>query len=434
MRQHRHERVWLGTAYAGVGCSALIALSHYQDLPPILPFVSFLALAGYIEWRAVEIGPRLRASAAVMVYMAVGVAFRDTGAAMAMALLAVAGTIGPVDVRDRRVFVPAVNFGQLVVSAIAAGTVLDLLLTDPIPVERVWLIPLITAIAGVTQMIVNFAQVAAILRTQQQGGAQGLVSGLNQVFPAYAILSVVGGLLGATYLIVGPEVTPFIVVMVLMGHFAATSYAGVREAREATMKGFIKALEARDLYARGHTERVMMFASMIGSEMGLPDDVIEQIRWAALLSDVSTLAVPRDLLEHRDSLTDEEKGQVEAYMSAVDDMLERVDFLRPAMRIAREREFSAPPRVGHAAVASAQVLGVAKQFDRLTAGGSRTRARSQGEAFDALRMARDRFYDHRVVDALESAIRRSGHTYGAVELTDLPTLDDIAKKRMYERG
>lgn len=430
-RQGRQKQA-LGAGYLLVAAGGLTFLFKTESLPPLSQLLWFVALAGLVDWRSVEISPKLRASSTVMVILAAGVAFRDYGSGLAMALVAAGGAVGPVDIRERRVFFPAVNLGQLIVSAVAGGVTLHWLFDAMAESGGLSAVAVAAGLAGVVQATVNFAQVSIIRRLVIGTGEQRPWSGMNQVLAAYALLSAVGGLFGATYTLVGSEVTPFIVIMVLMAHFAATSYAAEREARESTMRGFIKALEARDLYAKGHTERVAHFATLIAEELGLRAARIERLRWAALLSDVSSLAVPRDLLEHQDHLTAEEQLQIDTYTGTVDDMLARVAFLESAMEIVRRRDFSRIPEVVDHDATDAHVLGVAKRFDQLTFAG-RHEARTQQQAFAALRDDRDRRFLPHVVEALERSVENSGMTYGAIELSNPVTLDDLAKRRIYER-
>ena len=86
-----------------------------------IPFV-------YLEWRAVEVNDQLMVSSTIMVALTGGTVFALEGssAALGMATIAALGPLVPRDFRERRWFQPAVNFGQLVISATAAGFILDL--------------------------------------------------------------------------------------------------------------------------------------------------------------------------------------------------------------------------------------------------------------------------------------------------------------------
>ncbi len=424
----------LGAGYAALAVGWIVYQLLSSSVQVGWTFALFLVVYVLIEWRTAELDDRLYGSGAVMLLLAVGVAFGESSPITPMVITAAAGFLTRSDVTQRRVFQPAVNAGQLAVSATAAGVTLHVIFDGGVsPTHGPVALAVGAATAGIVYSFFNFAQVALIVQIVYGRESVPPWSHLGRILPAYAVLSAVGGLLGATYVIVGPEVTPYIVVMVLMAHFAATSYAGVRESRNSTMRGFIKALEARDLFTRGHNERTASFARMICEELGLSHERAERIRWAVLLSDVSSLAVPRDLVEHQDHLTPEEEAQLTTYTDAVDDMLSQVEFLRPAMEIVRRRDFSRPPRITDELSLDAHILGVAKRFDHLTTGGSRAEAMRQHEAFDELRMSRKRRYAWEVVDALERAIEKAGMTYGKIDLANKLTAEDIAKQRMYER-
>ena len=123
-----------------------------------------------------------------------------------------------------------------------------------------------------------------------QAAAIGIRKG-KPFSPDERLSNLLGGLLGAAYLLIGPATIPLIGIVFFTGYMAFESYARLREAQESTIRGFIKALEAKDLYTRGHTERVARFAEMIGKQMGYDGTQLERLRWAALIHDVGKLAV-----------------------------------------------------------------------------------------------------------------------------------------------
>jgi putative nucleotidyltransferase with HDIG domain len=68
----------------------------------------------------------------------------------------------------------------------------------------------------------------------------------------------------------------------------------------------VAAIEAKDEYTRGHSERVAAFSVQIAEEMGIGDRTIESIRLGALLHDVGKIGVPEVILTKPGRLTDEE--------------------------------------------------------------------------------------------------------------------------------
>ena len=113
---------------------------------------------------------------------------------------------------------------------------------------------------------------------------------------------------------------PLTFVVFFVGHMTFSSYSLLREAQESTLRGFIKALEAKDLYTRGHTERVAYFSELIGKELGFSGTQLERLRWAALIHDVGKLAVPRELIRKRARLTDEEYEHMQEHVHLVEDL------------------------------------------------------------------------------------------------------------------
>lgn len=69
---------------------------------------------------------------------------------------------------------------------------------------------------------------------------------------------------------------------------------------------YVTAVEAVDVYTRGHSERVGNFARSLGQELGLSTHELEQLYFAGLLHDVGKVSIPHSILTKPDRLTDEE--------------------------------------------------------------------------------------------------------------------------------
>jgi putative nucleotidyltransferase with HDIG domain len=73
-----------------------------------------------------------------------------------------------------------------------------------------------------------------------------------------------------------------------------------------TLESLATALEARDEYTRGHSQRVCEVSLMIGEKMGLGPEAIEELRVGTILHDIGKIGVPDAILNKRAKLTDEE--------------------------------------------------------------------------------------------------------------------------------
>ncbi|HEY8186577.1 MAG TPA: HD domain-containing phosphohydrolase [Pyrinomonadaceae bacterium] len=79
-----------------------------------------------------------------------------------------------------------------------------------------------------------------------------------------------------------------------------------RELFLGTVKGLAAAIDGKDPYTRGHSERVSRMAVAIAQRLGLPDDECEKIRISALLHDVGKISIDDNILKKPAALTDDE--------------------------------------------------------------------------------------------------------------------------------
>ncbi|HLM25002.1 MAG TPA: HD domain-containing phosphohydrolase [Pyrinomonadaceae bacterium] len=79
-----------------------------------------------------------------------------------------------------------------------------------------------------------------------------------------------------------------------------------RELFIGTVKGLAAAIDGKDPYTRGHSERVSRFSMAIAQRLGLDDEEVEKIRISALLHDVGKIAIDDNILKKPAALTDEE--------------------------------------------------------------------------------------------------------------------------------
>jgi HD-GYP domain-containing protein (c-di-GMP phosphodiesterase class II) len=82
-----------------------------------------------------------------------------------------------------------------------------------------------------------------------------------------------------------------------------------RENRElfvGTVKALAAAIDGKDKYTRGHSERVARISVAIGKQMQLPEDELETLRISALLHDVGKIAIDDNILKKPAALTEEE--------------------------------------------------------------------------------------------------------------------------------
>ena len=429
------RRVVTGVLYSAVAVGVLVWLAFNRDLPPFTLLFVFAIPYFWLEVHTVEVNDRLRISSSIMVLLSAGVVFGPDSRAFGMAVLSGFWPFVPADFKERRIFFPLASFGQLVVSGAAAGLTLDLVAPLEV-VDGTTLLQTAGAavLAAVVYSALNTAHIQIIRRVVMKSVQIAPWTDMGNLVLSFTALGAIGGLLGATLIYMESIVLlPVFFVIYLIGQLAFQTYADLREAHESTIRGFIKTLEAKDMFVHGHTARVASFARMIGQELAFSPTRMERLRWAALLHDVGAIAVPRDLLRNRRSLIDEEQAQLLVNTENVESELIQSDFLRPMMeRAARLRvDFADSP--DDDVTADAQVLAVAKWFDSVTNTRIQGKALTQEAAIAQMRAESPQKYDPRVVEAFAAALEASGFQYGAVEFDSTKTREDYAKEAMYDR-
>ena len=72
-------------------------------------------------------------------------------------------------------------------------------------------------------------------------------------------------------------------------------------------------VEAKDLYTRGHSNRVSEYSVLIGEKLGLSEDDISRLRIGGLFHDVGKIGIPDSILQKDGKLTDEEYFEIKKH-------------------------------------------------------------------------------------------------------------------------
>ncbi len=95
---------------------------------------------------------------------------------------------------------------------------------------------------------------------------------------------------------VGWWATPLFILPLFTTRFAYHRYVETRELFEQTIGALANAVDARDRYTRGHSQRVSHIAEAMCRVMKLPEAEIEKIKWAGLLHDVGKIGIRDNVL------------------------------------------------------------------------------------------------------------------------------------------
>ena len=69
-------------------------------------------------------------------------------------------------------------------------------------------------------------------------------------------------------------------------------------------------VEAKDVYTKGHSDRVSAFAVLLGKKLGLSEDDIENLRVGGIFHDVGKIGIPDAILQKNAALTPDEYSEI----------------------------------------------------------------------------------------------------------------------------
>ncbi|MEW5829818.1 MAG: HD domain-containing phosphohydrolase, partial [Chloroflexota bacterium] len=104
-------------------------------------------------------------------------------------------------------------------------------------------------------------------------------------------------------------------------------------AYDATIEGWSYALDLRDKETEGHTQRVTEKTVELARAFGLGNRELLHLRRGALLHDIGKMGVPDSILLKPGALTEEEWVVMKMHPTFARQMLERIQYLKPALDI-----------------------------------------------------------------------------------------------------
>jgi HD-GYP domain-containing protein (c-di-GMP phosphodiesterase class II) len=195
-----------------------------------------------------------------------------------------------------------------------------------------------------------------------------------------------------------------------------------RELFIGTVKGLAAAIDGKDPYTRGHSERVSRFSMAIAQRLDLPDDEIEKIRISALLHDVGKIAIDDNILKKPAALTDEEyeimKGHPQKGYKIMSQIPAMKEFL-PGMYMHHEmvNGMGYPQGLkGDEIPLMGKIVAVADTFDAMTTDRPYQKAMKFEDALARIESFVSTRYDPGVVAALSEACKEGQIKPGQVKL------------------
>jgi putative nucleotidyltransferase with HDIG domain len=172
------------------------------------------------------------------------------------------------------------------------------------------------------------------------------------------------------------------------------------------------AVEARDPYTAGHSQRVRRVALALGRALDLPEDRLAVLGTAAVFHDVGKIGMPDSILTKPDRLTREEETLMREHVTRGAEIVSKFPPFRdaaPGIRHHHERwdgRGYPDALAGDDIPLEAAIVGLADAWDTITSDRGYAPALSLGDALAEIRAGRGKQFSPRVVDALWDVAKR----------------------------
>ena len=330
------------------------------------------------------------------------------------------GAVGALGQDRRHPLVKKVFNGAQSVICAAAGGVVFHLAGGPTgsavlghPWDAIWT----TTAANATWLVVN-ALLLCVVLSLEPGDPTPLVFLRKVALPTSPSLLGYGllGLLLAVAWLSGLNFLSIVLIFIplYVSRWALSQYEAERRAQAATMRAFIQLIETKDLYTRGHSERVSEGVGMLGRQLRLPEDRQQALEHAGLLHDVGKVGVPTSIIRKPGRLDDSEMDAIRLHPARGVELIGNIPFLEE-VKSAVLHHHEKYDGTGYPAGLSgnnipyfARIIGIVDAFDSLTSTRSYRPARDVEETLEILVHDRYTHFDPGLVDAFVEVVRARG--------------------------
>jgi len=173
-------------------------------------------------------------------------------------------------------------------------------------------------------MVVSFAQNVRIKKIWR--------TSIKEMIPSYIAEAPMGFLMAIVYTEVGIVGILLFFLPLLLARRSFELYTKMRKVYLDTIRALAAAIDAKDPYTKGHSERVSEMSVILAQELNLSDNDIENIEYTALLHDIGKIGIDDSILGKKSSLTDQEFDKIKEHTIMGANIIQPVDFLKNSYR------------------------------------------------------------------------------------------------------
>jgi putative nucleotidyltransferase with HDIG domain len=318
--------------YIWVILASAIALFIY--LMPSFPllsniwpvFIFFLAISTFAEFIPVD----LPVSGAVSIGFPIDfVLILVYGPALAMLITALGALIGEIIEKERRSWYKIIfNASQFALSAGIAGIIYQEF-GGVVGASNItnYIVPAI--ICAFAYYFINSSLFVIVIHLAEGISLWSIwKTKLKGIITTYIALAPIGFIMAMIYVTIGIWGIILFFFPLILARRSFELYTKMRKVYLETIRALAAAIDAKDPYTKGHSERVAETSVALAQELNLSDRDIENIEYTALLHDIGKIGIADNILGKNSSLTKKEFGKIKKHTIMGAKIIEPVDFLK----------------------------------------------------------------------------------------------------------
>jgi HD-GYP domain-containing protein (c-di-GMP phosphodiesterase class II) len=253
----------------------------------------------------------------------------------------------------------------------------------------------------------NTLFVTLVISLDQQSNPWGIwLTNFKLLTPHYLTLAPLGLGVALIYYFMGTLGVILFFLPLLLARHSFKLYMDMRSCYLNTIETLIKSIEAKDLYTKGHSERVAAYSVTIGKRIGLSELELENLNYLSLLHDIGKIAVKDTVLNKNGKLTGVEFGKIMEHSLVGADIIKDIKLLQEkdyevVLYHHEKWDGSGYPhgKKGIDIPLPARIIAVADAFDAMTSDRSYRQAMPREKAVDELLINAGKQFDPEIVDA-----------------------------------
>lgn len=179
-----------------------------------------------------------------------------------------------------------------------------------------------------------------------------------------------------------------------------------------TLSALTNAIDAKDSYTKGHSDRVTELSVRLAEEVGVEDKDLERIRLGGMLHDIGKIGIPEHVLNKPGRLNDDEYDIIKSHPTLGVNILGKVEFLEAVVPIIKHHHErydgkGYPDRLkGDEIPYLARIVSITDTFDAMTTNRPYRKALTVEEALHEIERCKGTQFDPQLVDVFIKMVRR----------------------------